>query len=309
MKGEPSPTVSDSEGGVAPGSNMVTYGYAPETGLWGMQGDPGRALLGAEAAHIAAAQQHGAGVYYAGMPQGMGIGPGGMKQLHSNLIEGSSTSPDFVTVYRLLGGLFDPDVRADPREQSHVEKLKTMSPIDRETALLLMRNLASNLMCPRMWEEQIQLIGAGCPTFVHAQNAQDMLPARHGNGNNGNGNGDQSHQSSGNGDSNGGGSSQSSGKGGNQERTDGAGFSGANSFAHPSNSMLSMQVGGTSGGNGNNTEIPDPQQMVLWGDQTASYLQEDGGKAFAHDSDMAMAPLSEHLDHGGSEHQTGVLIT
>jgi hypothetical protein len=27
-----------------------------------------------------------------------------------------------------------------------------MSPIDRETALLLMRNLSANLMCNRMWE-------------------------------------------------------------------------------------------------------------------------------------------------------------
>mmetsp|Transcript_3864 Transcript_3864/g.17010 ORF Transcript_3864/g.17010 Transcript_3864/m.17010 type:complete len:216 (-) Transcript_3864:1641-2288(-) len=43
-----------------------------------------------------------------------------------------------------------------------------MSPIDRETTALLMRNLSSNLMCQRMWEDQVQLIGAGCPTFVNA---------------------------------------------------------------------------------------------------------------------------------------------
>ena len=83
-----------------------------------------------------------------------GGGPASGRKLGSN--------PDFVAVYTFLGGLFDPEVRG------HREKLKRMSPIDRETALLLMRNLGANLMCQRMWEDQIQLIGAGCPTFVNA---------------------------------------------------------------------------------------------------------------------------------------------
>uniref|UniRef100_A0A7S0XCL7 Uncharacterized protein n=1 Tax=Mantoniella antarctica TaxID=81844 RepID=A0A7S0XCL7_9CHLO len=70
-------------------------------------------------------------------------------------------NPDFVVVYTYLAELFDPTVR------EHHQKLRSMSPIDRETALLLMRNLGANLMCQRMWEDQIQLIGAGCPTFVN----------------------------------------------------------------------------------------------------------------------------------------------
>ena len=88
-------------------------------------------------------------------------------------------------MYTFLGGLFDPEVRG------HREKLKRMSPIDRETALLLMRSLGANLMCQRMWEDQIQLIGAGCPTFVNAtgfdQDARGRGEARRGRRANGQG--------------------------------------------------------------------------------------------------------------------------
>jgi hypothetical protein len=89
-----------------------------------------------------------------GGPRGSGPGPGPGGKLSSN--------PDFVCVYSFLAGLFDPEV------QGHREKLRAMSAIDRETAMLLMRNLGANLMCQRMWEDQIQLIGAGFPTFVNA---------------------------------------------------------------------------------------------------------------------------------------------
>ena len=73
-----------------------------------------------------------------------------------------TSNPDFVVVYTFLAGLFDPSRR------DHKRTLKQMAPIDRETTLLLMRNLGANLMCQRMWEDQIQLIGAGYPTFVNA---------------------------------------------------------------------------------------------------------------------------------------------
>jgi hypothetical protein len=73
-----------------------------------------------------------------------------------------TSNPDFVVVYTFLAQLFDP-TRTD-----HRRVLKQMTPIDRETTLLLMRNLGANLMCQRMWEDQIQLIGAGYPTFVNA---------------------------------------------------------------------------------------------------------------------------------------------
>ena len=84
------------------------------------------------------------------------IGRGG------NLKPSPSNNPDFVVVYTFLAECFDPEAKG------HLEKLRAMSPIDRETTALLMRNLSSNLMCQRMWEDQVQLIGAGCPTFVNA---------------------------------------------------------------------------------------------------------------------------------------------
>jgi hypothetical protein len=65
----------------------------------------------------------------------------------------NSTWCRYIAVYTFLAELFNPEVRG------HLAKLKNMSPIDRETALLLMRNLSANLMCQRMWEDQIQLIG------------------------------------------------------------------------------------------------------------------------------------------------------
>lgn len=295
-KGEAEAFVAASEGGV-PRANNVTYGYRPEVqGTWGLQGDPGRGMLGSEPAHVPVATANGTGIYYGSVPPGIAVGPGG-KHMQTIWREGSSASPDFVAVYTLLAGLFDPSLSANPGEQSHLEKLKSMSPIDRETALLLMRNLSANLMCPRMWEEQITLIGAGCPTFVHAQNAQDMLPVRQGNGN--------GVHSSGNGDSNGG-SSESSGKGGTQDRTEATGYSGVNSFNHPQNSMLNMPVGSAT--TGAKTEIADPQQMMLWGDQTASYIQEDGGKAFSQQNvDISLGPFTDSLDPGGSYDQNGVM--
>jgi len=89
-----------------------------------------------------------------------GGGYGG--QVRGSLTPSPAHNPDFVVVYTFLAGLFDPKVK------DHAEDLNAMSHIDRETTTLLMRNLSSNLMCPRMWEDQIQLIGRGCPTFVNA---------------------------------------------------------------------------------------------------------------------------------------------
>ncbi|XVF07978.1 hypothetical protein REPUB_Repub06bG0185700 [Reevesia pubescens] len=47
--------------------------------------------------------------------------------------------PDFAEIYNFIGSVFDPDT------QGHVQKLKEMDPINFETVLLLMRNLAVNL--------------------------------------------------------------------------------------------------------------------------------------------------------------------
>ncbi|XP_051138494.1 protein REVEILLE 6-like isoform X2 [Andrographis paniculata] len=50
--------------------------------------------------------------------------------------------PDFARVYNFIGSVFDPTV------SGHLQQLKKMDPIDIETILLLMRNLAVNLSSP-----------------------------------------------------------------------------------------------------------------------------------------------------------------
>ncbi|KAL5792336.1 hypothetical protein ACOSP7_000930 [Xanthoceras sorbifolium] len=50
--------------------------------------------------------------------------------------------PDFAQVYNFIGSVFDPGTT------DHVQRLKQMDPINLETALLLMRNLAINLTSP-----------------------------------------------------------------------------------------------------------------------------------------------------------------
>uniref|UniRef100_A0A7N0T2N3 MYB transcription factor n=1 Tax=Kalanchoe fedtschenkoi TaxID=63787 RepID=A0A7N0T2N3_KALFE len=59
--------------------------------------------------------------------------------------------PDFAQVYNFIGSVFDPDT------SGHLQKLKTMDPINVETALLLMRNLAINLTSPE-FEDHRQLL-------------------------------------------------------------------------------------------------------------------------------------------------------
>ncbi|KAI3471170.1 hypothetical protein Pfo_027833 [Paulownia fortunei] len=54
----------------------------------------------------------------------------------------STVLPDFAQVYSFIGSVFDPNVTG------HLQKLKTMDPIDIETVLLLMRNLTINLASP-----------------------------------------------------------------------------------------------------------------------------------------------------------------
>lgn len=51
--------------------------------------------------------------------------------------------PDFPKVYRFIGGIFDPN------EGNHLQKLKTMDPVDVETVVLLMKNLCVNLKSPQ----------------------------------------------------------------------------------------------------------------------------------------------------------------
>ncbi|KAJ6861754.1 protein REVEILLE 6-like [Populus alba x Populus x berolinensis] len=61
--------------------------------------------------------------------------------------------PDFAQVYGFIGSVFDPNVTG------HLRSLKKMDPIDVETVLLLMRNLAINLTSPS-FEEHRKLLSS-----------------------------------------------------------------------------------------------------------------------------------------------------
>ncbi|RDX69256.1 Protein REVEILLE 6, partial [Mucuna pruriens] len=56
--------------------------------------------------------------------------------------------PDFALVYNFIGNVFDPNAN------NHLQKLKQMDPINVETVLLLMRNLATNLRSPEFESER-----------------------------------------------------------------------------------------------------------------------------------------------------------
>ncbi|XP_024389907.1 protein REVEILLE 3 isoform X2 [Physcomitrium patens] len=85
-----------------------------------------------------------------------GSSPGGWPQhvLPASQIAPEScirAAPDFTEVYKFIGSVFDPGV------SGHLRKLKEMSPIDRETVLLLMRNLSINLASPDFEEHKLYL--------------------------------------------------------------------------------------------------------------------------------------------------------
>eukprot|EP00252_Welwitschia_mirabilis_P009349 TRINITY_DN218_c0_g1_i3.p1 TRINITY_DN218_c0_g1~~TRINITY_DN218_c0_g1_i3.p1 ORF type:complete len:236 (-),score=42.03 TRINITY_DN218_c0_g1_i3:235-942(-) len=58
-------------------------------------------------------------------------------------------APDFAEIYKFIGSTFDPGVTG------HLKKLKEMAPIDRETIMLLMRNLSINLSNPNVEETKL----------------------------------------------------------------------------------------------------------------------------------------------------------
>lgn len=59
--------------------------------------------------------------------------------------------PDFTEVYSFLGSVFDPSANG------HLERMREMAPIDRETVLLLMRNLSINLSSADFEEHKLFL--------------------------------------------------------------------------------------------------------------------------------------------------------
>lgn len=60
-------------------------------------------------------------------------------------------TPDFAEVYRFIGSVFDPACT------DHLSRLRRMAPIDKETVLLLMRNLSINLSSPDFEEHKLFL--------------------------------------------------------------------------------------------------------------------------------------------------------
>ncbi|XP_052194165.1 protein REVEILLE 6 [Diospyros lotus] len=59
--------------------------------------------------------------------------------------------PDFARVYSFIGSVFDPN------SSGHLQKLKEMDPINVETILLLMKNLAANLASPEFEDHRKML--------------------------------------------------------------------------------------------------------------------------------------------------------
>ncbi|KAG0620569.1 hypothetical protein M758_4G226400 [Ceratodon purpureus] len=87
-----------------------------------------------------------------------GSSPGGWPQhvLPASQVAPEScirAAPDFAEVYKFIGSVFDPGV------SGHLRKLKEMTAIDRETVLLLMRNLSINLSSPDFEEHKLLLSG------------------------------------------------------------------------------------------------------------------------------------------------------
>lgn len=64
---------------------------------------------------------------------------------------GFRAMPDFTEVYRFLGSVFD------PMTSGHLNKMQEMAPINRETVVLLMKNLSLNLSCDDFKEEAAML--------------------------------------------------------------------------------------------------------------------------------------------------------
>eukprot|EP00249_Psilotum_nudum_P015878 c25567_g1_i1 orf=371-1705(+) len=73
-------------------------------------------------------------------------------------------TPDFVEVYGFIGSVFDPN------KTGHLKKLKEMDSIDRETVLLLMRNLSINLSSPDFEKHKLFL-------SVYGVGSMDPMPA------------------------------------------------------------------------------------------------------------------------------------
>ena len=69
--------------------------------------------------------------------------------------------PDFSIVYEYLSSLFEPT-----SNRERIENLVKVRPIDRQTIVLLMRNLTNNLQSERMWSDASRTQSRGVPNFA-----------------------------------------------------------------------------------------------------------------------------------------------
>ncbi|CAA0830672.1 Protein REVEILLE 5 [Striga hermonthica] len=67
----------------------------------------------------------------------------------------SRVMPDFAQVYRFIGSVFDPSA------SDHLQRLKTMDPINVETVVMLMKNLSVNLISPEFEHHRKLLLSNG----------------------------------------------------------------------------------------------------------------------------------------------------
>ena len=88
------------------------------------------------------------GVLGVGMPAGVGVGAG---PLQGNPPE-RKLQPNFGAVYHFLGTLFDGKGGTIRENLQHVASLPAL---ERETAWMLMQNLAVNLQRPELWRDQL----------------------------------------------------------------------------------------------------------------------------------------------------------
>ncbi|BDA50403.1 probable protein REVEILLE 8 at C-terminar half [Coccomyxa sp. Obi] len=89
------------------------------------------------------------------------------------LLPNNDNHPDFATIYAFLGSLFDPELA----HIDHADVLAQMAPVDRETACLLMNNMAANIADPAALAAQVEAAGAmGPPPRQPAEMVPPMYP-------------------------------------------------------------------------------------------------------------------------------------
>jgi SHAQKYF class myb-like DNA-binding protein len=82
-----------------------------------------------------------------------------------------TSAPNFKAVYNFLSDLFEVKETSSSDTETRLESMK---PADRETTVLLMKNMRSNLCSRQMWQQQADLVADGCVTFLDPQDALSM---------------------------------------------------------------------------------------------------------------------------------------